>query len=85
MTQTILTEDGVTLRVGQVAYCYYSMKPGRIEALDVVYNEGKDRNKDVWFNFRYDDGGRDLLNGQRICTALHARRRGFPFPEEALR
>jgi hypothetical protein len=67
------TEDGATLKQGDRAYDYYGMKPGVIGEPDFGFAG--------WFTFLHDDGTRDLLNGQRICTMRTARRQGFPNPD----
>jgi len=66
--KSITTEDGVVLHVGDHAYDYYGMKPGRI------VSEPDDMG---WFDFQHDEGGSDLLNGQRICSDQFAVRRMF--------
>jgi len=66
---TYRTEDGVELHTGDVAYDYYSMKPGRIGRA-ISGQEG-------WFDFEHDDGTVTMLNGQRICSMAYAVKRGF--------
>jgi hypothetical protein len=68
------TEDGVTVRTGDVVYDYYSMEVVRI---------GRDCGRsDGWFEVEVPQGGKrasaGVLNGQRICTMPFARRRDFP-------
>jgi hypothetical protein len=65
---TITTEDGVELQEGDRAYDYYSMRPGVIDT--APDDQG-------WFRFLHDDGGRVLLNGQRICSEAFARGKGW--------
>ena len=68
----IITEDGATVQVGDRAYNYYDMKPGRIAKLSSAFAD-----PDPWFDFEHDDGTISLLNGARICTIEFARKRGF--------
>lgn len=68
---TIRTEDGVVVQPGDRVYDYYSMKPGVIQPGSLILAP------DVWFDVTHDDGTRNVLNGQRICTMEFARRRGF--------
>lgn len=69
LTKEIVTEDGVTLHVGDHAYNYYDMEPG-------VIVSGPDDTG--WFDFKHDISGRQtILNGQRICSDQFARGRGF--------
>lgn len=65
-------ECGTTLREGDRAYDYYSMKPG------VIGRPASLSTNDGWFYFRHDDGSELLLNGQRICSLAFAARREFP-------
>ena len=65
---TITAADNVLLAVGDPAFDYYNMKAGRFE--DLPDAQG-------WAHFRHDDGGRDLLNGERVCSLAHARRMGW--------
>jgi hypothetical protein len=68
------TDDGGTVhKEGDRCYCYYTMRPGVIEEGSGTF--------DGWFDFRYDDGSSDVLNGQRICTLAHAKRMGWPNAE----
>lgn len=67
------TEDGVTLKEGDHAYDYYSMKPGVIGPRATAFAD-----PDPWFDFIHDEGGRVLLNGQRICSDSFAKWKGFP-------
>lgn len=65
MTQTTTIElaDGVRVEVGDPAFDYYSMKRGRFtQPLD----------KAGWGWFEHDDGTRELLNGERVCSLAHA-------------
>lgn len=77
---TYETEDGVTVRTGDLVYDYYSMEPVII---------GEPAGSDGWFDTvrpgSVDDshprGVRSrsgMLNGARICTMAFAKRRGFP-------
>lgn len=68
---TYTTEDGHELQVGDAAYDYYSMKPGKIVRDAGGY-------PDPWFDFEHTDGTTVLLNGQRICSVAGAVSRGFP-------
>jgi hypothetical protein len=68
MPATYTTEDGTTVREGDRAYDYYSMKPGVI---------GKPAFFEDWFEFIHDDGTVNSLNGQRICTMAFAAARKF--------
>jgi hypothetical protein len=67
----IITEDNVSLIVGDRAYNYYDMKPGKIGRL------ANTADADSWFHFEHDDGTTSLLNGARICSVEFARQRGF--------
>lgn len=71
--ETVTAECGAQLREGDRAYDYYGMKPG---VVGEVGNDG-------WFLFSHDCGSRSLLNGQRICSMLFARLRGFPGADAA--
>jgi hypothetical protein len=68
----ITTEDGVELQQGDRAYNYYDMKPGTIGRMSSTFSD-----KDPWFDFKHDDGTTALLNGQRICSTVFAKRRNF--------
>lgn len=88
--EAIRTEDGVEVKVGDLAYDYYSMKPGRIEAFDLdvpredVYHSRLMQGSIMpWFRFRHNDGGGQYLNGQRICSIEAAIREGYPGAQEA--
>jgi len=70
---TYRTADRVTLREGDHAYDYYSMKPGVIGRASTGFAD-----PDPWFDFIHDDGTTALLNGERICTDGHARHMGWP-------
>lgn len=63
----VVAECGAKLSQGDRAYNYYDMKPGAIGEVGT----------DGWFHFLNDDGTRTLLNGQRICSMMFARLRGF--------
>jgi hypothetical protein len=77
----IITEDRAIVNFGDKAYNYYDMKPGTIGRIHAPYNDGADKNQDIWFDFVHDDGSQtSMLNGQRICTRAFAARRGFPNP-----
>lgn len=76
---TYVTEDGVTVREGDLVYDYYSMER-------VVIGEAS--GSDGWFATlrpgsvteerpRGVRGTANQLNGQRICTLAFAQRRGF--------
>ena len=69
---TITTEDNVVLKAGDLAYDYYTMKPGTIAPQNTWAMM-----PDAWFDFYHTDGTRALLNGQRICSIEYARTRGF--------
>jgi hypothetical protein len=81
--KTIRTEDGVELKEGDRAYDYYSMKPGYILKFDndpredQYINSEQQGSKKPWFSFQHDEGTRQYLNGQRICSMEYAIRRGF--------
>lgn len=69
---TYRSEDGATVRQGDVVYDYYTMEPVEI---------GDDLG-DGWFE-TLEPGTRvrssaGMLSGTRICTIDTARRRGFP-------
>jgi len=71
MTDLVYVDDeSISHRPGDRAYCYYTMRPGTI---------GRDLG-DGWFDFDYDDGTSDMLNGQRICRPEHAEKMGWPNP-----
>ncbi len=68
---TYKTADGMTVKMGDRVFNYYGMVPGRI---------GLDRStprEPGWFEFLAEGGGRDLLNGERICSIRHAERMGW--------
>lgn len=84
----IRTEDGVELGEGDHAYDYYSMKPGRIlkfdqdvERTDAYHGPLMQGSLTPWFIFQHDEGTRQYLNGQRICSDEGAKRQGFPNAE----
>lgn len=63
-------DSGVWHKEGDRAYCYYTMKPGTV---------GEELDREAgWFEFYYDDGTSDMLNGQRICSIEHAQLMGWP-------
>ena len=73
------TEDGVTVREGDLVYDYYGMEPVII---------GESCGSDGWFDTlrpgsvdeSHPRGVRStsgMLNGARICTLAYAKRRGF--------
>lgn len=61
------TGDGRTVHSGAAVFSHYSMREGVIGTGDPT----------GWFYLVYPDGGRDLLNGERICSLQHARRMGW--------
>lgn len=85
--RTIRTADGVVCTVGAAAFNYYDMKPGTIGRLDTYPQPdtmaGQDSNTPIaewsnyWFTFNHDDGTRTSLDGSRICSLAHARRKGW--------
>lgn len=75
---SITTEDNVELLVGARAYNYYDMQSGRISRINTVYNSDKPNHKrDIWFDFKHDEGGMTLLNGERICSLAFAAHKGW--------
>jgi hypothetical protein len=81
---TIRTEDGVEIGIGESAYDYYSMKPGKIvefdsyqEREDAYYGRDMQGSLKPWFTFEHTDGTRQYLNGQRICSVEYAKMKGF--------
>lgn len=75
----VISEDNVKIGVGDLAYNYYDMQPGRIERLEEKHQVGQegDDKHGLWFEFRHDDGSVALLNGQRICSMDYAVKREF--------
>lgn len=69
MTQiAIKLADGAEVGVGSTCFDYYSMKRGRFAApLD----------EQGWGWFEHDDGTRDLLDGERVCSLAHAQKMGW--------
>lgn len=67
-TTTIELADGVEVAIGAPAFNYYGMKRGRFDGqLDDA----------GWGWFTHDDGTRDLLNGERVCSLAHAQKMGW--------
>jgi len=70
--------------VGDPCYDYYSMKPGKITKFDSGPREDSYHDPLMqgsltpWFTFEHNDGTREYLNGQRICSLDQARRKGWP-------
>lgn len=66
---SIVTADGATIHVGERLYDYYSMAEG------ILATAPDDTG---WFYVTHMRGGRELLNGERVCSLAHARRMGWP-------
>jgi hypothetical protein len=64
----IITADGMLVNVGDAIFDYYSMEPGKVATAP----DGAG-----WFDVRHDNGNREYLNGERICTLKHARQMGW--------
>lgn len=80
MDNTFTTEDGVTVKQGDLVYDYYGMEPVVI---------GEPHGTSGWFDVlrpgsvtvdrpRGVRSRSGMLNGARICTVEFAKRRGFP-------
>lgn len=69
-TTNITTADGQLVRKGDTVFSHYTMREHVILT---------DPDIDGWFYLRRADGtpGRELLNGERICSLAHARRMGW--------
>lgn len=85
--QEVVTQDGVTLHLGDRAYNYYDMMPGTIERIDAYpqpdtmkgQNSGTsiDEWTNYWFTFRHTDGSSTSLDGSRICSIAFATKKGW--------
>lgn len=83
----IRTSDGFGLRDGDRAFNYYDMKWGVIHNIsdraepDVMRGQNSSTPmaewSDHWFDFDQDDGSHTTLNGERICSADYAQRKGW--------
>lgn len=82
----IRTEDGVEVGEGDRVYGFHSqMTVGTI----VLGSMGSEKRKDEhhnremqgsvmpWFTVEFDNGKRELLNGQRVCSVEYATRKGW--------
>jgi hypothetical protein len=63
----ITTADGVVVMVGDSVFSHYTMREHIIAT---------DPDDTGWF-YVINSEGRDLLNGERICSLEHARRMGW--------
>lgn len=64
----VTTADGHEVTIGDRVFSHYSMREGYIrESIGF----------DGWFDLVYEDGSRDYLNGERICSLAHAKRMGW--------
>jgi hypothetical protein len=61
--------DGTEFWQGDRMFNYYAMQAGTVVAVRPTH--------DGWFDFRNDDGSRDILNGERVCGFAHASRMGW--------
>lgn len=86
MARMIRTEDGVEVGEGDRVYGFHSqMCVGTIrigsmgsEAREDVYHASDMQGSTMpWFTVDFDNGTREYLNGQRVCSLEYARRRGW--------
>lgn len=82
----IRTEDGAEVGEGDRVYGFHSqLTVGTI----VVGSMGSEERKDEyhapdmqgsvmpWFSVQFDNGKREYLNGQRVCSVEYAKRKGW--------
>lgn len=62
------TDDGQIVHTGDRVFSHYTMTAGKI---------GEARSQEGWFAFTDDNGDREMLNGQRVCSLSHAQRMGW--------
>ncbi len=84
---TIKTEDGVEVGEGDKVYGFHSqMCVGTMgEIPNGPHDERKDKyhgpymqgSTDPWFMVEFENGKREMLNGQRVCSVEGAKRLGY--------
>lgn len=72
-TGGVTLADGITVQIGEACFDYYSMKRGHFENMEARSGSSFDG----WGDFLHDDGTRNLLNGERVCSLAHARSMGW--------
>lgn len=86
MAEKIRTEDGAEVGEGDRVYGFHSqMAVGTIVPGSMGSEERKDEYHDKemqgstqpWFTVLFENGRRELLNGQRVCSLDYARGRGW--------
>jgi hypothetical protein len=86
MDRKIRTEDGVEVGEGDRVYGFHSqltvgtIRPGSMgseERKDEYHDRLMQGSTQPWFTVDFDNGKSELLNGQRVCSVEHARRRGW--------
>lgn len=84
--RTIRTEDGAEVGEGDRVYGFHSqltlgtILPGSMgteERQDEYHGPEMQGSLQPWFMVDFDNGKRELLNGQRVCSVEAARRKGW--------
>ena len=82
----IRTEDGVEVGEGDQVFGFHSQMavgtivPGSMgseDRVDVYHDRYMQGSTQPWFTVEFENGKRELLNGQRVCSLEGARKLGY--------
>lgn len=72
LTDEILTEDKVLVKVGDIVHCYYDDVYGTITQIkdnhSTTNEEADNRNQTLWADVLCEDGRTRSYNGQRLAS-----------------